>query len=196
MSAIRCNCSHWHMQAHTELSTRFRASLGDRLLIGNPGVLFVSRGPEIPSPSLSLFLFFQFTFGRGNLCLSCSLVISHSSAVWARRLCVSTWQCMESAYQRVRGLKLSVSCELHDYRRINLFGQSLRKKPQSFGSGIIRRHAYKHMYTHTSHLPLSSSCSNLFKVPLDLCLEDILWGTDLDHVILGLSVTLLSCLAV
>lgn len=151
--------AHTDTRKHTpELSTRFRASLGDCLLIGNPGVLFVSRGPEIPSPSLSPFLFFQFTFGRGNLCLSCSLVISHSSAGWARRLHVSTWQCMESAYQRVRGLKLSVSCELLAYRRINLFDQSLPEKPQSFGWGIIRRHAYKHTYTHT-HI---SSTAKLF----------------------------------
>lgn len=108
---------------------------------------------KFPLPSLSLFLFFQFTFGRGNLCLSCSLVISHSSAVWAWRLRGSTWQCMESAYQRVRGLKLSVSCELLAYQRINLFDQSLPKKPQSFGWGIIRRQAYKHTHTHShTHL--------------------------------------------
>ncbi len=172
---------HTDTRKHTpELSTRFRASLGDCLLIGNPGVLFVSRGPEIPFPSLRHFLFFQFTFGRGNLCLSCSLVISHSTAGWARRLRVSTWQCMESAYQRVRGLKLSVSCELLAYWWINLFDQTLLVKPQSFGWGIMRRHAHTHIHTHThththtSPLPLSSSCSNLFKVPLDLCLEDVL----------------------
>lgn len=74
-----------------------------------------------------------------------------------------------SAYQRIRGLKPSVSRELPAYWQINPFDQPLGDIP-------VKQVAYKHalMPARTSHLPLSSSCSNLFQVPLDLCLEDVL----------------------
>lgn len=97
--------SHKHTNSHTlRCLPDLDSSLGDRLLIGNPGALFVSRGPEIFSPSFSLFLFFQFTFGGGNLCLFCSLVISHFSATWAQCMCVPICRYVDLP---IRGLEAS-----------------------------------------------------------------------------------------